>query len=53
MNLDELKKKIKTINRKFKHDPEDCHGRIDDALLEFINDDEVTELYNKVTKWCA
>jgi len=34
-------------------DPERAHEELDDALLEYINDKEITEAYNKVHKWYA
>jgi len=34
-------------------DYEVAHGRADDALVEYINDAEITEAYGKVGKWYA
>lgn len=34
-------------------DTEAAHGDADDALIEFINDPEITDAYNKVHKWYA
>lgn len=34
-------------------DPEDAHGSADEALLEFINDPEITEAFEMVPKWYA
>jgi hypothetical protein len=34
-------------------DPESSHGEADGLLLEFINDREVTEAYNALTRWYA
>lgn len=34
-------------------DPEIAHNEADDALLEFIDDVEVTEAFRKIKKWYA
>lgn len=34
-------------------DPERAHGEADDLLLAYINDPEITELYDKIEKWYA
>jgi len=34
-------------------DHESAHCEADDALLEFINDDEVTKAFNAIEKWYA
>lgn len=34
-------------------DTEVDHCNADDALLEFINDPEITEAFNKTEKWYA
>lgn len=36
-----------------KRDPEDSHSKADNALIAFINDPEVTQLYDSLTRWCA
>ena len=34
-------------------DPEDWHGIADDALLAYIDDPEITDLFSKILKWYA
>jgi hypothetical protein len=34
-------------------DPENAHFEADKALLEFIGDEEVTKLYERITRWYA
>lgn len=34
-------------------DPEAAHGMADDALLAYINDDEIRDAYIAVEKWYA
>lgn len=50
MNKEELIKKIKFI-RDNGNDPETDHCNLDDLLLEYINNKEVTELFNSIRKW--
>jgi hypothetical protein len=35
------------------HARPDSHAWADDALLEYINDPEVTRAYGEITKWYA
>lgn len=35
------------------HDPEVAHAQADTLLLDYINDKEVTELYDQIQKWYA
>jgi len=35
------------------HDTEEAHADADDALLEFIDDDEIATAYREVEKWYA
>ncbi len=44
--IDELKR-CKVIDG----DPEVAHGNADDALLKFIGDKEVEDLFNSIEKW--
>ena len=53
MKLEELKEKMIEINKTYKWDEETCHVRLDDLLLEYINDAKVTELFHAVDKWYA
>jgi hypothetical protein len=34
-------------------DPECAHARADDLLLKFIDDDDITQLFNNIDKWYA
>ena len=51
MNIKQLKEQLKSI------DSSDTqytnHIRADELLLEYINDQEVTDLFNKIEKWYA
>jgi len=49
MNKEELIKILKTMT----DDCEGDHGKSDEALLKFINDEEITEAFNSVGKWYA
>jgi hypothetical protein len=48
MTKDELIEKLKAIDT---DDPSVAHPDADDLLLEFINDKNVSEAYNKIPKW--
>lgn len=47
MNKEELLKILLEGNG----DYETHHMKCDDALLEYINDEEITEAFNERTKW--
>ena len=49
MNIKELKEKLKSINPNW--DVEMNHVRADELLLEYINDPEVTQLFDNIEKW--
>jgi len=49
----ELIEKLKQIEIKYGDDWEVVHGRQDDALLEYIDDEEVKEIFYRTAKWCA
>ncbi len=34
-------------------DTEEDHGKADDALIEYINDPDIEQAYNRVHKWYA
>jgi len=53
MNIDELKEKLKEIVAKDGFDEETEHMDADKALLDYINDDEVSELFDSIKKWYA
>ena len=50
MNIEELRQKLKDAEG---YDCEDTHYKQDKALLEYINDKEVTEIFNNTEKWYA
>jgi len=49
MTKQEIIKKLKEASRI--KDIEDAHGAADDALIEFIDDPEITAAYHDVKKW--
>ena len=58
MTKNELKEKMLEIvqydtNGNYFGDNESDHYRMDQLLLEFINDKEVTKIYNSFDKWYA
>ena len=34
-------------------DTEEAHGDADDALIDYINDKDISEAYHKIPKWYA
>lgn len=48
---DKLEKLIITLKKLKGTDPEDGHIEADNALLEYINNSEVTKAFNELTKW--
>ena len=53
MTKDELIKCLKDIKNGKSRDVEDNHGRADDLLLAYIDDEEVTDVYESILKWYA
>lgn len=47
MNKEELIRILRTDSE----DKEDDHIKSDEALLEYINDEKITEAFNSVDKW--
>ena len=47
----QLIKRLKEISADYEGDPEEIHVRMDDALIEYIDDAEVTDLYNSEVMW--
>jgi len=43
--------KLKDLSEHY--DTEAAHVRADDALIEFINDEEISAAYNNISKWYA
>jgi hypothetical protein len=44
---------VEVLRNCYKDDPEEAHIAADRALLEFINDPQVTKLFKKIEKWYA
>lgn len=53
MNREELLKKLRELQALSQDDEEVAHADADDALLEFINDPEVTVAFEAIKKWYA
>lgn len=51
MTKEELLAKLKEL--KSNSDCEDAHIEADDALLDYINDQEISESYGAIGKWYA
>jgi hypothetical protein len=50
--IEELEKASK-ITFRGHIDPEAAHIKADELLLEYINDPEITEAFNKIERWYA
>lgn len=53
MTKEELIKRLREINDTMGHDAEAAHGDADDALLDYINDDEVRAAWDVIPRWYA
>lgn len=53
MTKQELIDKLEEIRKQYGGDYECAHSDADDALVEFINDADIEEAYNKIGKWYA
>lgn len=54
MEMNKKQKCIEKLQRIQKDtDYEKAHSEADDALLAYINDKEIIEEYQKITRWCA
>ena len=53
MTKDELVAEMQRIILANRVDPEASHAEVDDLLVQYINDPEVTELFDKMEKWYA
>ena len=51
--LEKLIKRFEEIREQYKDDEEVIHGKMDDAMLEYINSLRITELFNADAKWYA
>lgn len=48
-----LIEQLKSLADRSQSDSEEAHVEADDLLLEFINDEEISELYGKIIKYYA
>lgn len=53
MTKEDLLKRLNEINENYRYDPEICHQKCDSALLDFIDDEEISKAYDEVEKWYA
>ena len=53
MTKKKLIKLMIEVEKEEGNDWEVLHSRHDDLLLEYINDKEVTKVFDRTTKWCA
>ena len=51
--IGELIEEMKRIEKKHVNDWEMIHSEQDDLLLKFINNEEVSEIFHRTTKWYA
>ncbi len=51
MTKQELIEKLKELAKS--SDTEEAHGGADQLLIDFINDEEITEAYDSIKKWYA
>ena len=55
MTKEDLLKRFVTAQEQIKtqryYDEEDAHKDADNALIEYINDPEIAEAFNKIRKW--
>ena len=52
-NIVELRKQLAEINKKHAADTEAAHAEFDTALLAFIDDPEVSRLYQAMDRHCT
>jgi hypothetical protein len=53
MTKDELLRELARLRDEERGDPEVAHSEADDALLEYINDVDITEAFGAIEKWYA
>ena len=51
MEKEELIEKLKTVEERIDGDQEDWHWEADNLLLQYINDERVTEAFREIDKW--
>lgn len=53
MNKEELLKILAECEKDADNDQEKIHEVADQALIEYIDDDDITKIYNEIGKWYA
>lgn len=53
MEKKELIERLENIKKEYWWDTEEAHVEADSALIEYINDEEVTKAYDNIDKWYA
>ena len=53
MTIEELRQKVREIHTHEEWDLEEIHNQLDRLLLEYINDEEVTNLFDQDSLWYA
>lgn len=53
MEIEQLREKLKEVEKEFAGDPEVVHAEHDKLLLEYIDDKEVTAIFEMSEKWYA
>jgi len=53
MERKDLIARAKKIAKDNEVDRERSHAEFDDLLIEYINDKKLTQIYKKMTLWCA
>lgn len=48
-----LVEQLKALEERSQTDSEEAHVEADDLLLEFINDEEISEIYGRIQKYYA
>lgn len=50
---EKLLAELKQINQDLRGDYEGIHSKMDDALLAYIGDEDITKLFNEYPKFCS
>jgi len=53
MDREQFIARLREIEKENEGDEESSHGHFDDLLVEYINDEELTKIYNKMILWYA
>ena len=51
MDIEELVEALQAVSSSVKGDPEALHGRFDDLLMAYIDDERVTKIYEEEILW--